>query len=526
MQNNVAFRGGCILSRAIIFSFFVSLALISANLLSPHATFANKYYIDCAEGADSNDGTSSSTPWKHAPGMTGFSGTYKHAAGDQIIFKGGVTCPVSYFPMTIANSGTSGNYDYYGVDQTWYAGSSWTLPLFDMNYKAVTGLIPVYITGSYVTIDNIEIAHMQNGSSGSYNGSVTTGTSATHVTIQNCHIHDWRSGQLQSATGDNGGGGISFLNGGVKGTQYYLVANNNTIGPGQGGDGTTNYCSGMGVWGGDTVTNNTITNACDEIHGGEKIIAGNTFTWGNHPWVTLNHNNLIWWAAGGTNSYWYNNLVVGPFSGEYEGFFPHPCWGGVNSVVYIFNNILQNNGQMPIQPDNSGCTTGNSNGVYVLNNTCGNTQASPGQPCGSVDDHGTPMSFLTIQNNHWITNSYMGDSWYNTTGVNAFTYDSSNVKYQTSAQSAAQGYALGTEWAPTGPYLKGCTVSSTNCSVTIQYGTNLTSMCTGGTINNLCKDRLGNNRPANGAWDAGAYEWGTSSSNAPDPPSGLVATVQ
>jgi hypothetical protein len=60
----------------------------------------------------------------------------------------------------------------------------------------------------------------------------------------------------------------------------------------------------------------------------------------------------------------------------------------------------------------------------------------------------------------------------------------------------------------------------------VGHGTNLTSLCTGGTIDNLCKDRLGNARPTSGAWDAGAYEWGTSSANAPNPPTSLTASVQ
>lgn len=517
MRDRMVSRGGSVLSRAIILSFSALLTLILASLLSPSATFANKYYIDCAGGADSNNGTSSSTPWKHAPGMTGFSGTYKHAAGDQIIFKGGVTCPVSYFPMTIASGGTSGNNDYYGVDQTWYSGDAWTRPLFDMNYATVTnsnyGGVPVFINTSYVTIDNIEVAHMiiNAGVSGN-SGSITASASSTNILVEHCYIHDWRAGSSQSSYGssDPGSGGISFLNGNSA-PSASLVADSNTIGPGQGGDGTTDWCFGTGIWQGSAVTNNAITNACDLVHGSPTVLAGNTFAWGNQPWVSLNHNNVFWGAENpfGT-SYIYNNIFIGPFAAQYEGIFPHPCWGGGNSVVYIFDNIIQGTQQIPIQPDDSNCAAGNSSGVYIFNNT------AHGGAVVMVDNRGGPyLNFLTLQNNHFISgDSYPYNGWYQGNVTN-FTYDSSNVQNQTTAAANAQGYTLANNWAPT-----------SSSGITVGHGTNLTSLCTGGTIDNLCKDRLGNARPTSGAWDAGAYEWGTSSANAPNPPTSLTASVQ
>ena len=89
------------------------------------------YYIDFASGSDSNAGTSKTAPWQRAPGMNGFAGTYIHIAGDRFIFKGGVTWDATIAPWTNTNSGTAGNVDYYGVDNTWYTGGSWTRPIFD-----------------------------------------------------------------------------------------------------------------------------------------------------------------------------------------------------------------------------------------------------------------------------------------------------------------------------------------------------------------------------------------------------------
>src|SRR5690348_1794507 len=49
---------------------------------------ATTYYV-AASGSDSTNGTSTSTPWQHAPGMPNFTGAYSCSAGDRFIFRGG-----------------------------------------------------------------------------------------------------------------------------------------------------------------------------------------------------------------------------------------------------------------------------------------------------------------------------------------------------------------------------------------------------------------------------------------------------
>src|SRR5438046_6716039 len=101
-------------------------------LLTAISAQAGTFFVDYSAGSDSNNGTSKSTPWKRCPGMGGFTGTYTHAAGDRFIFRGGVTWPNGCFGMNInGRSGTAGNYDYYGVDQTWFTGSPWSRPKWD-----------------------------------------------------------------------------------------------------------------------------------------------------------------------------------------------------------------------------------------------------------------------------------------------------------------------------------------------------------------------------------------------------------
>ncbi|MHA2426510.1 MAG: choice-of-anchor Q domain-containing protein [Candidatus Hermodarchaeia archaeon] len=94
-------------------------------------SFGDTYYIDYSATDDSQNGTSKSTPWKRAPGMVGFAGSYSHTAGDVFIFKGGEVWPSAVLPWSISYSGTSGNIDTYTTDQTWYTGESWSQPTID-----------------------------------------------------------------------------------------------------------------------------------------------------------------------------------------------------------------------------------------------------------------------------------------------------------------------------------------------------------------------------------------------------------
>lgn len=109
----------------------IALSVSIVTLASIGAANAATYYVDYSSGSDANSGTSKSAPWQRAPGMTGFAGRYTHAAGDVIIFKGGVTWPAASLPFSIGYSGASGAVDTYTTDHTWYNGSSWTQPLLD-----------------------------------------------------------------------------------------------------------------------------------------------------------------------------------------------------------------------------------------------------------------------------------------------------------------------------------------------------------------------------------------------------------
>lgn len=143
---------------ALAFLVLLSLALLP-TFSHPVKAAATTYYIDYASGSDSYNGTSKATPWKHAPGMQGFSASYTHQAGDVFIFKGGVTWGETNWKMTVNGGGTNGDPDYYGVDKTWYTGSSWARPIFDAESASISGNgIMIQVEAGYVTFDNIEFS--------------------------------------------------------------------------------------------------------------------------------------------------------------------------------------------------------------------------------------------------------------------------------------------------------------------------------------------------------------------------------
>ncbi len=110
--------------------FALALCLMGAGTAS-----ATTYYVSSGIGSDlrtpHHRAQSKATPWKHAPYMHSFTGTYSHSSGDRFVFRGGDTWVASDY-FVISNGGTSSAPDYYGVDQTWFAGGSWTRPIFDI----------------------------------------------------------------------------------------------------------------------------------------------------------------------------------------------------------------------------------------------------------------------------------------------------------------------------------------------------------------------------------------------------------
>ncbi len=187
-------------------------------------------------------------------------GAYTHHAGDQFIFKGGVTWTSNCFPLIVATGGASSAYDYYGVNKNWYAGSSWTRPSFNSGYN---GHSQMCLNGlSYIVIDSLDMGHIAE-TGGGFGWGVINAPFCEYLTVTNCHIHDWLFPPPANGPGldDAHGGYFGNYSGGVGITNVFLL--------GCEIDNSENGVSGM--WNGVCVYNCGVISNC-LIHDNGSLI--------------------------------------------------------------------------------------------------------------------------------------------------------------------------------------------------------------------------------------------------------------
>ena len=114
---------------------FLSLIFLAAFCPTSKAA---TYYV-CSTGNDSNNGTTTGTPWLHAPGMSTFTGSYTAAGGDQILLCGGGT-------WHFGNSGAS---PYFATWTFTSSGSSGTCQVNPANTVVTTGCIYIGTSASW-----------------------------------------------------------------------------------------------------------------------------------------------------------------------------------------------------------------------------------------------------------------------------------------------------------------------------------------------------------------------------------------
>jgi parallel beta-helix repeat protein len=146
---------------------FVIFLIASFSVSSVSAT---TYYVSSSFGSDSNNGTSTDTPWETISKVNSKS----FSAGDSILLKRGDTWINE--PLTVSSSGSQGNvilYSAYGTGNP---------PKLDGdNQEHWAGL--VRIAGkSWVTIENLEITNVGKEC-------LNVSGPSTGVTVQNCLIH-------------------------------------------------------------------------------------------------------------------------------------------------------------------------------------------------------------------------------------------------------------------------------------------------------------------------------------------------
>ena len=233
--------------------------------LSSQIAWATTYYLDFSTGVDSNNGTSTTTPWKHAPGMSGWTGSATLSNGDTVILKGGAT------------------WSYAGVNELWtlpanitiqggqQLGIPWGTGLPIIASNGATGSVTGIVVGNHsnVTIDGIKIYNTENSPSGGYG--ISLGIVNT-VEIKNCvldHTGD------QSIAGVGGGsahilihdntfsnvGRMFFAIGDSTNVDDIQIYNNTFLGPGTWPGGLNGvHGDGIMIGSGCTTANTCLTN--------------------------------------------------------------------------------------------------------------------------------------------------------------------------------------------------------------------------------------------------------------------------
>jgi hypothetical protein len=484
-------------------------------LLSPSAWAVRTFYIDYNATNNSANGTSKSTPWKTHPSMNHSAGcdsssgpTYTHQAGDQFIFKGGVTWPLACFPLSISLGGTSsGVQDYYGVDLTWFAGGSFARPLFDMANGTPAGSIgPVKVRAKFITFDNIEIAHfkMVSGAAECSQANIDLSTSSTgNITMKNLLIHDWTITSLSSGSTTHGSGSIC-QNGGAGGNVIDTVTMYDT-------NTTAAVPFGACFRNMGEIKNSD----CEHTGEGEVGLFGpihdSTFANINGNAVAAfdpaNHTNIL--ETGADESVTLYNLLI------------HDTHSGVTLYIAsasgaIYNLVMWNNANQNIKisavPISGSESSSTALGIYNSSIDCSN-----GTNCFGTDAKGTLPGSVNLENNIFITNGTA--ICVNSPGVCSAITTFTNRNNYTMPTSEANTYGFT-------PVNKLFPTNVNDSSVQLA-GTNLTPIASGAfaslTSDTTCSPWFGNSscvaRPANSStgtcggfassatpcWDDGAY---------------------
>jgi hypothetical protein len=527
------------------------LALLAALVGAGNAA-ATTYYI-AANGSDSNNGTSKSSPWLHAPGMNGCSAVCASTtpkAGDSFIFRGGDTWHFGNSGLSPYVGGTSPHWNwnwsgsssncnldasagpivkssciYIGVDQSWYSGSSWTRPQMNMDNPLTTSQpssCPInesghnffFLSGAYSIVDNLEwLGWCWNTSPG---GVVTLFGAQQEVT--NNYFHGWSASPSFTD---------QFVEIAYGGNNFQLIDHNVFDGSDSSLGATPGKATGKVLGTGSEISYNVFWHVSNGYIGGAApSIHDNLFYYLMEPSDSTHGNIIEQQGAPPQGTYFYNNLMY--VTNEGEGI---NIYTSANNPAYIFNNIsylyrATFSGQTPVNSnDGSNCflpeNTGSSGPrtFYMFNNTFDS-------PCSSSQKNIELTQYF--QNNHLIGYSPAALS----TLAQPTMIDNGNEIFQAESAANAQGYTTSNNYAPT-----------SSSGVTVGQGTNLASLCSsmnyspaaaacmngyGGVTYNQSNHTAVQNPVVarGGTWDVGAYQFSTTGASQPSAPTGLTANVQ
>jgi hypothetical protein len=411
------------------------------NSLSTCGSSPTTYYVDYVGGNNSNNGRSTSTPWKTAPGGTG-SGSRPIPnctlqPGDKVIFKGGVTYQDTidvgfpYLPsgagvVVKINASGTGDADnqriiYDGDSGTYVSrwGSGSDKAIIDGQGTQYRGF---YFNGarSYITINGFKIQNFNITSNyyaaptdenygglifGVGNGTAGAFQQSNYVTISyNDFLH---IGDYAPPYRDAGGGDAGYMRTGVgiftRGGDYWKIHHNTFTDCGGGAIGLVDVNH-------DETYNNTVTGT----NSWPVYMVFNPGTWTDHKYHdNIQYNtNLLYIPTRGvhadcfyiftpyvnghtvanvTNFYFFNNYF-------YNTTYPRAT-GGATGFVYIESN-----------------STGTFDGFYLFNNVFFNPEnvhtiiidnrCPPSGPCDSP--YSTMKNFYILNNTTVIPGDQIG----------------------------------------------------------------------------------------------------------------------
>lgn len=468
----------------------------------PDPPLSATYYI-AAIGSDSNNGTSKSTPWLHAPGMknaTGIAASTTINPGDSIIFRGGDTWHFGNSGATPyvgactlqgticwewQTSGVSNNPIYIGVDTSWFAGGSWVRPIMSGDNALTTSFvgscsfdqsnvqfIKLNQVG-YVRIDNLD---WQGGciSSTSVGGAYIFNYQTNNVLLENNYFHgltaivtaqDAFSSILGNGTGVFG---LSTNNQIVNNTFDYSDSSNGVGGSGacSAGFAPSEPCyMGTGVYseGFDIhdnyfghMSNMIVINNASTVHDNLFEYLYTSFS----PSAIAPHSNVINEVGNipGASTYFYNNTIRHTYASQ-------AMYITTGANAYVFNNIVYDTlkyGTAGGSAAPTNCiilgTVSNTGSevLYFYNNTIDYHLGTTGGGCNvTFSNTNSPNAAwngtANFENNHFIDFSpvLLSSVYHINAGASSTIHDLGNEIFQTETVANSQGYTTTNDYAPT-----------------------------------------------------------------------------
>jgi len=401
---------------------------------------------------------------------------------------------------------------------------------------------------SYVTVSWIEFTGFFIGSNATeWVGYLDRGASGTNINIHDNYFHGWTHAAGISEGGP--GGNVTAILCRTGGTDATTSIYRNAI---DGGDTAKDDFTGIYATGGcGNVYQNYIAWIPDAVNEA-FIVSFHDNLMANDGGLCYpgcqSHNNVMEENSGPTSadSFFYNNYFLNPASTDSAGGIVLQLAPHSGQTSWFFNNVITNG---PLYQANelmcADALGGGGGTCTIFNNTMeGGADATPpsGIPvrAGSWNGSTSPAA-INLYNNHTISSaSPMYTTSDCTSGCKVTQSPNPNL-IQSKAKANAQGYTLAQTFSFSPASATGATVGS---------GTNETSLCT--TISGLnaaagtaCQSdttygiaydttnhtvtgpaRITIARPTSGAWDAGAYEWDSSSGTRPNPPTNVRAAAE